>query len=235
MIPSPETLSLYAHTNESALSAPVRGIVVDHMGLGSQWRSDSLSARDFDLGSHGILLLVPYNDPWCWMNDRAIANTDALLDALKAKLSLPAALPVCSSGGSMGGLSAIVHACRSRHSIASVVVNCPVCDRPYHLTERPDLPRTLWAAFGDAPDFDAALRAHSPLHLVPSMPDVPYHVFHSSADQAVNRERHSDRLVEALRAAGRRVAYVVSEGTGHCDLRAEVRRQHDEAILSAFE
>ena len=58
-----------------------------------------------------------------------------------------------------------------------------MCDLPFHYTERPDLPRTLRAACAAEPDFEAALRSRSPLHLAPELPDVPYAVFHGTADR----------------------------------------------------
>jgi dipeptidyl aminopeptidase/acylaminoacyl peptidase len=67
------------------------------------------------------------------------------------------------------------------------------------------------------------------------MPDICYFVVHSTADKAVNKERHSDRFVEALRKAGRRIEYVISEGTGHCQLKPEARRRYNEAVLAAFD
>ena len=235
MHPSAENLRFFAHTNAEAVRGPVRGLVIDHMGLGSQWTADGLTARDLDFAARGLLFMTPYNGPWSWMNDAAIAATDLFVSLLFERFSLPADTPLCSTGGSMGGLAALVHARYTKHRLAAVAVNCPVCDLPFHVTERPDLPRTLWSAFGDAPDFDAALRAHSPLHLAPSMPDVPYTVVHSTDDKAVSKAKHADPFVAALRAAGRRVRYVVSEGTGHCDLRADARAAYDEAVSAAFD
>ena len=47
------------------------------------------------------------------------------------------------------------------------VANCPVCDLPYHYTERPDLPRTLYSAFGDSDSetLGDAMKKASPYHL----------------------------------------------------------------------
>lgn len=134
----------------------------------------------------------------------------------------------------MGGHGALVYARYSRHHVVSVVANCPVCDLEYHEKERTDLPRTIAAAFGDQPDYDAAIRAHSPLALAPTMPDIDYFIFHVPADKAVSKAAHSDRLVNALRAAGKRVVYEVSEGSGHCALLPEAAAKFELAILSSF-
>ena len=224
----------------SAGSAP-RGVVVHFMGLGSQWQ-----AREED-GPHGLeregaaaataagaVFVVPYLDPWNWMNAAACAETDRILDLVFEKAGLPADAPVVSTGGSMGGLCALAWPRYARHRVVAVAANCPVCDLPFHYTERPDLPRTLRAAFGPEPDFDAALRSRSPLHLAPELPDVPYAVFHCAADQAVAKVAHSDKFVAAMRALGRRVEYVEVPGRGHCDLDEASLRRYGSFVADAL-
>lgn len=220
-----EPLERFAYAAFPPAGTAPRGIVVHFMGLGSQWQ-----AHEGD-GPHGLeregaaaataagaVFVVPYLDPWNWMNAGAVAETDRIVDLAKASAGLPADAPVVSTGGSMGGLCALVWPRYTRHRVVAVAANCPVCDLPFHYTERPDLPRTLRAAFAAEPDFAAALRAHSPLHLAPELPDVPYAVLHCSADQAVAKAAHSDKFVAAMRALGRRVEYVEVPGRGHCDL-----------------
>ena len=230
-----ETLPFFCHSNLEAVEGPVRGVVVEHHGLGCAW-FDPDGQKDWrgDLARLGIAAVHPHCSPWSWMNDASVRLADRIVDCIAAHFGLPPDVRVCSTGGSMGGLGALVYARLSRRNVVAAVANCPVCDLPYHYTERPDLPRTLVSAFADAPDFDAALRAHSPLHLVPEMPDIDWFVAHSTEDRAVNKERHSDRFVAAMREAGRRVEYAVSEGTGHCQLSPETRARLDAAILAAF-
>ena len=55
-------------------------------------------------------------------------------------------IPVVSTGGSMGGQSALVYCAYSKRTPVACVANCPVCDTVFHFTERPDLPRTLYSA-----------------------------------------------------------------------------------------
>ena len=231
-----ETLSSFCHSNVADVKVPVRGIVVEHHGLGCVWfKPDEQKGWRKDLAEKGIVIVHPHYHPWCWMNDAAVRFSDRIVDCIIEHYALEPNTKVCSKGGSMGGLGALVYARYSRKNVVAVVANCPVCDLPYHYTERPDLPRTLTTAFADAPDFDAALKAHSPIDLVPQMPDISYFVAHSTADKSVNKERHSDRFVEAMRKAGRRVEYAISEGTGHCQLTPEVQRRFDAAVLSAFD
>ena len=227
-------IRLFAHTNADAVRGPVRGIVVFHHGLGCNSFDPAMKDWESNYARQGIVAIHPHANPWGWMNDVSVKLADTLIDRVIEHLKLPADVPICSAGGSMGGQGALVFARYSKHCVVSVVANCPVCDLVYHETERPDLPRTIAAAFGDKLDYDAAIRAHSPLSLVPEMPDIDYFLFHVTGDSRVGKAAHSDRLVAALRAAGRRVTYVASEGNRHCVLSPEAQGKYELAILNSF-
>ena len=217
-----EPLERFAY---ATFPAAPRGLVVHFMGLNVLWQAqEGEGPRGLEragaaaAAAANAVFVVPYLDPWNWMNAAAVAETDRIVALALERAGLPADAPVVSTGGSMGGLCALVWPRYTRHRVVAVAANCPVCDLPHHYTERPDLPRTLRAAFALEPDFDAALRSHSPLHLAPELPDVPYAVFHCAEDRAVNKAAHSDRFVAAMRALGRRIEYVEVPGRGHCDL-----------------
>ena len=115
------------------------------------------------------------------------------------------------------------------------VANCPVCDMVGHWNAREDLPRSFYsAAYGYPGSFEEALRSLSPLHLADRMPDADYHIFHCTEDRVVPKALHSDKLVPALRASGRRVTYDVVEGRGHCSLTLAAKEKYAAYILAAF-
>ncbi len=91
------------------------------------------------------------------------------------------------------------------------------------------------SAFG-GDNLDSALRGHSPLHLVDSMPDARYVVFHCEEDHAVNIYFHSEKFVDAMRA-DHHIEYHTVPGRDHCDLDEEslslYRKSAEEAILQA--
>ena len=106
-----DEISRYAHTNLKALGRTARGIVLSFHGLnGGIKMDDSLSDWDVRLAEQGIVHLAPYDGPWSWMNDPAIALTDALVAAVHTGLPSLIGAPIISTGGSMGGLSALVYA-----------------------------------------------------------------------------------------------------------------------------
>ena len=229
-----ETFRYFAYCNDAVCKKPIRGIALEFFGLGGAsmfW--DETDAGKF-YGEHGILLIVPYNNPWAWMNRQAVAYTDELVDVMFEKHNLPADTPIVSTGGSMGGLSALVYTAYAKRTPAACVANCPVCDLPYHYTERPDLPRTMYSAFWNYEGtMDEALRETSPLHLARDgkMPDVKYTVFHCTADKAVNKDMHSERFLASM--TKRDVTYHIVKDRGHCDLTPEMCEKYRAAVVSA--
>ena len=133
----------------------------------------------------------------------------------------------------MGGLSALVYTAYAKITPVACVANCPVCDLPYHYTERDDLPRTLYSAFSTYEgSMDEALRSASPLHLVEKMPDIPYVIYHCTADKAVNIEKHSTAFVDAMKMANKNVEFIKVEDRGHCDLSAEAALAHFNSLCA---
>ncbi len=231
-----DTLRSFAYSNDALIAGRIRGVILNFMGLNGNSMFPEDPERGVALAKKNIVYIIPYLNPWNWMNEQAVAFTDELLGVLRARYGLPDDLPLVSTGGSMGGLCALVYTRYAAHTPVACVANCPVCDLPFHFTERPDLPRTLYSAFGAGgyPSLDAAMRAHSPLHLVDSMPDCRYAVFHCEADKAVNIHSHSEKFVAAMRPA-HDIEYHTVPDRGHCQLdeanAALYDRLAEEAIL----
>lgn len=225
----------FAYCNDHICKKPIRGIVLFFYGLGGQFLFDEDTEEGKLYAEKGILYLVPYQNPWAWMNRQNVALTDELLDVLFAAYDLPENTPIVSTGKSMGGLSALVYTAYAKRTPAACAANCPVCDLPYHFTERPDLPRTLYSAFHNYEGtMEEALRSASPLHLIEKLPEIPYFIFHCEEDQAVNKQIHSDRFVEKMRE-NHAVSYYSVAGRGHCDLTEEMWEwYHSCAVTSIF-
>ncbi len=230
-----DTIRSFCYTNDALIEGPVRGIVLDFFGLGNT----NMFFEDTDAGrtwaEKNILLVVPYNNPWAWMNPQAIETTDEILDVLFEKLALPEGTPIVSTGGSMGGMSAITYMAYAKRTPVACVANCPVCDLPYHFTERPDLPRTLYSAFyHEDGAIGDVLPRFSPLHLVGKLPRVPYFIFHCEEDKAVNIAKHSERFVAAMKQAGYDVTLTRVPERGHCNLTDEAWDAYRAAAAGAI-
>lgn len=228
-----ENLRYFCYSNDKQLTGAPKGIVLGFFGLGGA----EMPGDDFPGGrvfaDKGLAFVIPYADPWNWMNPTAVALTDEIIDVLFDHFGLPESTPVISTGGSMGGLNAIVYCRYAKRTPAACVANCPVCDLPFHFTERPDLPRTLYAAYyRPGTDLLENLKAASPLHLAAELPDIPYSIFHCTADGAVNIDAHSEKFVAAMKAAGKRITFTRVPDRNHCDLTPEAWEQYNQTIFA---
>ncbi len=230
-----ENLRSFAYCNHAICKTPICGIVVEFLGLGRAGMYGKEEDAEYGrrLAEVGILYLIPYQNPWAWMNRQTVSLTDELIDILLDTFGLPETIPVVSTGRSMGGQSALVYTAYAKRTPVACVANCPVCDLPYHFTERPDLPRTLYSAFGTYEGtLQQALESASPLHLVEKMPDADYVIFQGEEDLAVNKQKHSDRFVEAMEKT-HNISYYPIPGKGHCELGEEMSKCYDQCILNA--
>lgn len=230
-----ENLSLFTYTNDQLIpKEKIRGIVVFFNGLGATKMRPEDSPEGFLYASHGLIYLVPYGNPWAWMNRQQVAYTDELIDVLLKHYGLDADFPVCSIGNSMGGLSCIVYTAYTKHHVISCAANCPVCDLPYHYTERPDLPRTLYSAFYyEDGEIEEVLKTASPLHLIPRLPAIPYTIYHCELDKSVNKQMHSDVFVSELQKT-HTVTYVSVPESGHCALPPEYQASFNDCVINSF-
>lgn len=231
-----ENLHHFAYCNGHICTKPIRGLVIAFFGLGAQDMYSEDTKEGLMYGEKGILYLLPYQNPWAWMNRQTVDFTDELIDVLFKAYDLPENLPIVSTGGSMGGLSALVYTAYAKRVPVACVANCPVCDLPYHYTERPDLPRTLYSAFAAYQgSLETALRSASPTHLVDKMPVASdYYIFHCEQDLAVNKQKHSDLFVKKM-AVKHKVNYYAVPERGHCDLTEEMRELYYKCIVDSIE
>lgn len=229
-----ENMRSFAYCNNQICKKPIIGIVLSFFGLGGAAMYNEETEEGYKFAEKGILYLVPYQNPWAWMNRQTVDYTDELIDVLFKEYDLPESLPIVSTGGSMGGLSALVYTAYANRTPVACVANCPVCDLPYHFTERPDLPRTLYSAFGTYEGtIEEALRSASPLHLIDNMPTKSnYYIFHCEEDKAVDKQKHSDRFAEKMQE-NHSISYYAVPERGHCDLTEEMREKYFECILKS--
>ncbi len=224
----------FTYSNDLIVKHPIRGIVLDFFGLGGHemFTDDSDKAKSF--AEKGIIFLLPYYNPWSWMNKGTVEYVDEIVDVLIAYYKLPEDIAIVSTGGSMGGLSALVYTRYAKITPVACVANCPVCDLPYHYTERSDLPRTLYSAFYNYEgSMDEALKSNSPLHLVDSMPNISYYIFCCDEDKAVNKGFHSDKFVGQMKKS-HQITYHIVSGRGHCDLPDDILKLYNDYIYGAF-
>ena len=229
-----ENLRSFAYCNNNICKKPIKGIAISFFGLGGALMFNEDTEEGIRFAEQGILYVVPYQNPWAWQNKQNIAYTDEIIDVLFKEYDLPEELPIVSTGGSMGGLSALVYMAYAKRTPVACVANCPVCDLPYHFTERPDLPRTLYSAFFNYNcSLQEALESASPLQLTDKMPkDSKYYIFHCEEDMAVNKQKHSDKFVEKMKDSHNVSYYAVPE-RDHCDLTEDMWKLYNDCIINS--
>ena len=231
-----ENLRSFTYANDTICKKPIKGIVISFFGLGGATMYDNDFAEGEFYAEKGILYVVPYNNPWAWMNNQAVKYTDEIIDVLIEKYALDENIPIVSTGRSMGGQSALVYTAKAKRTPVACVANCPVCDVVYHFTERKDLPRTLYSSlFNEEGTLEDALKRISPLHLIDKMPKVKYHIFHCDEDMAVNIDAHSKKLIAEFDKRKYDFTFDVIERRGHCNLTLEMKRKFAEYVINAVE
>ncbi len=229
-----ENIRRFAYVNDAVCRMPVKGIVLYFLGANNISMFDADTVEGEFYGEKNLLYVVPYNNPWAWMNRQAVAYTDEILEVLFEKYLLDERIPIASTGNSMGGLSALIYPVFAKRTPVVCVANCPVCDAVFHFSSRQDIPRLFYSAlWHEEGDLETALKTVSPLHLLKEMPRIPYHIFHCDNDQAVNIAHNSDVLVSEMRKQGFDVTYDVVHGRGHCKLTYEAKMKYVNYILSA--
>ena len=229
-----ENLRCFTYSNDKICKLPIKGIAISFFGLGGaeMFEEDTEEGKYF--AEKGIIYIVPYNNPWAWMNQQAVKYTDEIIDVLIQRYQLSDHIPIVSTGGSMGGQSALVYTALAKRTPVACVANCPVCDLVFHYTERPDLPRTLYSAFyHEDGSVEKALESASPIHMVDRMSDVNYYIFHCECDQAVNKEKHSDVLIDKMKERFK-VVYHTIPNRGHCDLTEDMWKLYNEYIVCSL-
>lgn len=231
-----ENLRNFAYVNDKICKKPIRGIVIYFFGLGhmTMFNEDHDEAQYY--GERGILYVIPYKNPWAWMNRDAVAFTDEIIGVIMEHYDLPEDIPIVSSGRSMGGQCSLVYTAYAKYTPIACIADCPVCDTVFHFTERDDLPRTLYSAvFNEEGTLEDALARISPIHIIDKMPRVKYRIFHCDADKSVNIDAHSKKLVAALCERGYDATLDIVEGRGHCDLTLDAKRKLAEYITESIE
>ncbi len=227
---NPDTLHLFANTNEKFLEGEIKGIVVELPGLGGGsclgglmdfMDYDTYYTKDF--AKCGIIVAYMFPGPWSWGNKAAIRYTDAVVRAIKAKYNLGEDTPLVVCGGSMGGVGALMYAADTTLRLTACAAACPCIDNIDCLDSNPAFPRTyLSAAFMYDMDATEALKAFSPIYRVEDMPDIPYFISNDGEDE-VFPEAQCDAYVEKLREKGLNVEYKPQPGLKHGDFYPEVR------------
>ena len=213
-----ENLRKFTYSNDKICTKPIKGIVLAFFGLrGSElYDYDTKEAQYY--AEKGIIYLMPYYNPWAWMNRLTVKYVDEILDVVKEHYNLGDDIPLVSTGRSMGGYGAMIYSMRGKYHPIACAANCPACDLVTLFKTRDDTPMAMCSAFyGEEGDLEDILRDNSTINLVDQLPKIPYYIFQCDADAVVIKEINSDVLVSRMQGK-HDVTYYVDPGQPHCDL-----------------
>lgn len=208
------TLSLFCNTNEAVLTLPVRGFILEFPGLGGgSCMGGIMDLAEYrggyaeEMGKAGILVAYTFPGPWSWMNKGAVRYCELVAHAIREKYQLTDDTPWAVTGGSMGGLGALIFAAEAKIKPTACVAVCPCVDVPYCFETHGQFRRTLFRAVADYEgEIQENLLTLSPKHRIHDMPHIPYFLINDCADELFPEEQ-MDAYVEKLRGLGHHVAY----------------------------
>lgn len=230
-----ENIRKFAWVNDRQICGEIKGVIVDFFGMGVEDMYETPPRHSAEFAAKGFLHVIPYYNPWSWMNSVALAYTDRILDVLYEHFALAEDFPLVSCGASMGGLAALVYCYRGKRKVVACVTNCPVCDVLGYYHQHDDAPRTILNSFWtEGANVELSVKENSPLQNVEKLPHVPYTFYQCAEDADVYKHLHSDLLVSALQSVGHKVNYIVVPDSGHCQLNEYYLEQYYQSIEQGF-
>lgn len=222
------TLTFFCNTNEAVLTLPVRGFILEFPGLGGgSCMGGCMDLAEYrggyaeEMGKAGILVAYTFPGPWSWMNRGAVRYCELVAHAIREKYSLPESTPWVVTGGSMGGMGALIFAADAKVKPTACVSVCPCVNVPQCFEDHGRFRRTLFCAVADYEgEITENLLSISPKHRMKDMPYIPYLIINDCADELFP-EGETDTYVEGLRAKGHDVAYDRLEGCHHGEITAD--------------
>ena len=211
-----ENLSEFAFVNTECLVYPLRGVCVCFHGYtdGTVFESAPEIARV--LGREGIVWVFPYFSVWGWMGRASTEFCEQVLDALWEKLGLNVDIPLVSTGGSMGGMTALMYCVKGKRKAVACAADCPVTDMwKYYLHDRYARRAILSAYIAEAGKLEDLAKENSPLYNAEKLPRIPYFLLFGENDTHITCG-HMPPMVESMKKLGLDVTVRIEKGMGHC-------------------
>ena len=230
-----ENLEKFAYSNDK-LCKSVKGIVLDFSGCSIYAMYSEHTPRGLFYAEKDVIYVIPYYNPWAWMNEPAVSLIDEIMDVLFAHYGLSEDTPIASTGGSMGGYGAIMYMIKAKRTPVICAANCPVCDVEWQVKNRFNNPRTFYSAFCyEQGSFEEVVKRVSPMNNVDKLPqEAEYHLFSGDNDQAVNYTVNSKRFYKKLQEAGLNATFMLCPGRDHAGVAHDSDEPMKKYILERF-
>ncbi len=207
-------------SNIDLIKGEIKGIALYFTGLGhaTQPANDMVAAPV--CAENGILYILPFYNPWCWMNKKTVEYVDTLVETAMELFGIPKDAPVGIYGGSMGGHNTFHYAIKSKHRIVAADVLCPCCNMEYEMAYSTNtLFRSYFeAALEDTDDFEKYIHENSPVNMVEKLPKIPYRFVVGLKDLVLVPSQHSDLMIARMLESGHEVERIDFPEVAHCNL-----------------
>ena len=208
--------------------------MLEFFGLGGTKMYDTDPADAKEYAEQGIIFVVPYYNPWCWMNAQAVDYVDEIVGTLTDNYGLGKNAKVVSTGGSMGGIGALNFTKNSRHNVVGCMAACPCYDilGEYNsFAANPSFPRTYVSAVYtyDMPLADA-LKSITPCENIEAMPKVPYYIVCNENDECFDDDGMK-KFAKDMEDAGHTVTFKFLPDTKHGEFTDEERVSYQSFII----
>ena len=207
-------------SNAELITGKIKGIALYFTGLGhtSQPANDMVAAPV--CAENGILYILPFYNPWCWMNKKTVEYVDTIVDTAMELYGIPKDAPVGIYGGSMGGHNTFIYSTKSKHRIVAAAMLCPCCNMEYEIAYSTiTIFRSYFeSATCDTDDFKAYMHDNSPINMVDKLPKIPYLFAVGLKDTVLVPSMHSDLMIERMNVAGHEVERIDYPDVAHCNL-----------------
>lgn len=212
-----DNLSDYAFLNTDTLKLPLKGICVCFHGYTDDTMFSESNAIAARLGQKGIAWVFPYYSVWGWLGKNALAFCEQVIDAVYDKLGADENTPFISSGGSMGGLTALMYCVLGKRKAVRCAAECPVTDMHKMFEDNYTMRRAILSAHIEKEGkLEDILKEHSPVYRAADMPKIPYFLLFGGKDTLIT-EKHYPPLYKAMEEQGHSVKVHIEEGMGHCE------------------
>ncbi len=230
-----ENIRQFAYTNRHLIKGEIKGMIFEFVGLYTQnYYTDTEPEAGLRFAEKGLLYVIPYYDPWAWMNKRTVVFCRLIYKVITEGYAI-SEVPFAVCGASMGGMGAMIFSLEGEKLPVACVTNCPVCDLNYHYIEHEDMPRTIYQAFfEEGTDLQKSISYSSPIARVEELPFIKYTIFQCMDDDDVHPYAHSEMLVPKMKALGYDITYIKVPNGGHCGLNSKYLEMYFSKIEEAF-
>jgi len=205
-----DNILTYAFVNFDTLKEPINAVCIDFHGYTDASRFTESNRQATELGKQGIVYVFPYYSVWAWYSKSSRIYNEMVLDAVYEKIGVD--VPLVVSGGSMGGMTALMYSIEGKRRPVGCVVNCPVTDMELVYNKLDGVRPAILSAHIEE---GLNLKSFSPYHRINDLPDIKYFALFGGEDSCITKDFYIPFNEKML---GRKYEFYLVPQMPHCDI-----------------